>query len=166
MEEPQSFEYVHLDQIDPSFTPIDDDFYTLKILSAERREYDVKPGSKAYTGTPGQKGEYINFGFAVTDSAKFAGRRVYESLFPNGFTFKVMRNIQDAVGISQNGDTTAWLAKLSTVQPLVKLKVAIVPDVNRDGTPNPKTAKTLADGTVVAGNKNVIDWKSGVQPVN
>lgn len=159
IDEATSFQYVHLDQIDPSFTTIEEGFYNLKIVSAELREYDVKPGTKAYTG-PGQKGHFINFGFAVTNSPKFAGRRVYATLFENGFDFKVMRRIQDATGVQQNGDTSAWLGKLGSIQPIVKLKVAVVPDVMRDGTPNPKTVK--GDGT--PGDKNVIEFKAGVQP--
>lgn len=154
-EDVQSFRHIHLDQVDPSFQPIDENYYNLRITSAELKEFTYKNGEKA-----GQTDERINLGLTVVNDPKFSGRRLYESLFPNGFSFRVMRRIQDATGIPQNGETESWLKELAAIGPVVKLKVIQVPDVLRDGTPNPKTV--LASGD--AAPKNVIDWKSGVQP--
>lgn len=149
-----SFQYVHLDQVDPNFTMIDEDYYNLKLITAETRTYDK-------TATGGKAGEFIKLGFAVQDHPKFTGRRVYPSpLFPSEFSFRVMRHIQDATGVQQNGDTNAWLNKLQAIGPVLKLKVVIVPDASFAGVPNPKTVK--ADGT--PGDRNDINWKAGVQP--
>jgi hypothetical protein len=154
MEDVASFQHVHLDQIDPSFAPIEDGYYNLKLLSAEYREFDK-------TATGGKAGEFIKFGFAIQDDPKFSGRRVWpQALFPNNFVFKVLRLIQDATGIAQNGDMKAWLVELGNIQPTLKLKVYTGPDVRFDGTPNPHTVK--ADGT--PGDRTDIDWKAGVQP--
>lgn len=148
-----SFDYVHLDQIDPSFTNIEEGYYNLKVITAEQRTYDN-------TAKGGKAGSFIKLGFAVQDDPKFTGRRVYPSaMFPNNFVFRVLRLIQDATGVNQNGDTNGWLAKLQAIGPVLKLKVVIVPDTNFNGTPNPKTMK--ADGS--PGDRNDIDWKAGVQ---
>jgi hypothetical protein len=149
-----SFQYVHLDQVDPSFTMIDEGFYNLKLITAETREYDK-------TASGGKKGEFIKLGFAVQDHTKFTGRRVYpQPLFPSEFSFRVLRRIQDATGVQQNGDTNSWLAKLQAIGPVMKLKVTVVPDANFAGVPNPKTVKP--DGS--PSDRNDIDWKAGIQP--
>jgi hypothetical protein len=149
------FQYVHLDQVDPNFTLIDDGFYNLKLLSAERKTFDK-------TATGGSKGEFIKFGFAVTGSGKFSGRRVYpEALFLNDFNLKVLRRIQDASGVQQNGNTDEWLKKLTAIGPVMRLKVEVVPDVDfKTGQPKPATMKP--DGT--AAMKQIINWKAGIQP--
>jgi len=149
-----SFDYVHLDQIDPSFTMIDEDYYNLKLITAEQKEYDN-------TAKGGKAGKFIKFGFAVQDHPKFTGRRVWPSaMFPNEFVFRILRRIQDATGVNQNGDTTGWLNKLQAIGPVLKLKVVVVPDTNYNGTPNPKTVRP--DGS--PGDRNDIDWKAGIQP--
>ena len=61
-----------------------------------------------------------------------------------------------------------WLTSLSSINPVLKLKIDKVEDLQRvknaeggyDSVPNPRTANP--DGT--AAYKNVVDWKAGVQP--
>ena len=149
-----SFEYVHLSEVDPNFTLIDEGFYNLKLISAEYKEYDK-------TATGGKKGEFIKLGFAVTGDPKFSGRRVYPSaLFPNSFVLKTLRRIQDASGVEQTGTIRNWVEKLNGIGPVLKLKVMQVPDANFAGVPNPRTVQ--ADGS--PGTKVDIDWAAGVQP--
>lgn len=155
-----SFKYVHLDQVDPNikWTPVDEGFYNLRLISAERKEYTKSPEKGGGTG------EFIKLGFAIQESGKFAGKKIYpDALFPNGYTFRVMRRIQDATGISQEGDTDTWLAALQTVQPTLKLMVVNVPDVNFSGVVNTKNPGYNAE-TGDPGMKTVIDWNAGVQP--
>jgi len=159
MEEMTGFEYVHLAEVDPSFTPLPADYYNLKILSAELFEGVSGPNAK----NPGAKYQKVNFQFGVTDHPKFSGRRVFErNLFYNDFTLRILRRIQDATGIVEKDGIPEWLKTLSRIQPTVKLQVVVEPDVNFDGTPNPKNLK--GDGS--PGDRSVINWKSGVQPTS
>jgi hypothetical protein len=147
-----SFEYVNLNDVDPSFQPLDAEVYDLRITKAELKPYKDRKTD--------EEKKRIAFTFVVTDHPKFSGRKLWESFFPNNFAFGTLRRIMDATGITQTGSLEDWLTELSTVQPTIRVKVDIEEDVYRDGTPNPKTVK--ADGT--AALKNVIAWKSGVQP--
>lgn len=157
MEDQATFKYVNLNEIDPSFTNIEPGFYNLRISKAEMREYVSKKETAKLA--IGQTGYYVNFALTVVGHEKFSGRKLFESLFENDFTFKCLRRIADATGVPQSGSLEDWLKELQTISPVVKLKVDVVSDVNRDGTANPKTVKP--DGT--PGEKNVISWKSGVQ---
>lgn len=151
-----SFEYVHLDQIDPSFETLPTDFYNLKIVTAEMKEFDK-------TATGGSKGKFIKLGLAVTGHAKYSGRRVWQTLFPNDFTFRILRRVQDATGVNQDANETLeqWVTKLGKIGPTLKLQVVEVPDVLfKTGEPNPRTVK--ADGTPAM--KNEVNFKAGVQP--
>jgi len=64
-----------------------------------------------------------------------------------------------ATGIEQTGSLADWLKELARTGVVVKLFVDEVPDIFKDGTPNPKTVNT--DGT--PSTKNAINWKMGVQ---
>lgn len=152
------FKYVNLSEIDPNFTPVDEAFYNLRVTKAELRSYVSTKDTK--TLKTGDTGEYVNFRFTITGHEKFSGRTLFESLFPNEFTFKVLRRVQDATGVQQTGSLEDWLKELTSISPTIKVKITKVPDVYRDGTANPKTAKP--DGT--PSDKNVVDWKAGVQP--
>jgi hypothetical protein len=153
-----SFKYINLENVDPELkrTPIEEGFYNLRLIYAERKEYQ-KSAEKG-----GGTGDFVKFGFAVQDSDKFLGRKVYpDALFPNRFTFAVLRKIQDATGIAQEGDTDTWCNNLQTVQPTLKLKVINVPDVNYSGIPNQKNPGYNAE-TGDPGMKTTIDWSAGV----
>jgi hypothetical protein len=152
------FRYQHLAEIDPSFTPIDTGFYNLKVVSAAYKTGVISRGKNA--GNPYAS---LNLGLAVVNDPKFTGRRLWPSFFlSNNFDMKQLRLIMDNTGVQQNeaGDLKEWGESLAKVGPVLKLKVIEVPDLNYDGTVNPKNAK--ADGS--PGTKNVIDFKAGVQP--
>ena len=152
------FRYQHLSEIDPSFTPIDTGFYTFKVVSSKYNTGVISRGKNA--GNPYSS---LNLGLAVVNDPKFTGRRIWPSFFlSNNFDLKQLRLIQDATGVQQDptGDLKTWGESLASVGPTLKLKVIEVPDLNFDGTVNPKNAK--ADGS--PGTKNVIDFKAGVQP--
>jgi hypothetical protein len=153
------FDYVRLQDIDPSFQALEEDVYNLRILKAEAITYTAKKDTK--TAKSGDEAVRYSLQFAVQGHPKYSGRRIFETLFPNDFTWKVFRRIMDATGIPQ-GDLTIsdWLVALTQTQPAVRLKVEATPDVLRDGTPNPKNVRP--DGS--PGLKNVIAWKAGVQP--
>lgn len=153
-----AYRYTHLTEVDPSFTPIDTGFYNLKIVSSAYKTGIIGRGKKM-----GEPYASLNLGFAVTGDPKFTGRRLWNSFFlPNNFDLKQLRLIMDATGVQQDasGDIKEWGERLASIGPVVKLKVVTVPDMNFDGTVNEKNKK--ADGT--AGDKNIIDFKAGVQP--
>jgi hypothetical protein len=152
------FQYVDLNQVDPNFSLLDEEVYNFVISKAERKPYGTEGKSR------------IVFTLTVTQHQKFAGRKLFPSLFFSEFTLKSLRRIADATGVPQTpGDMDGWLKDLSTIQPPVKLKVIKVPDgkTTKDKvtnelifTPNPNTVKT--DGT--PDTVNAVDWKAGVLP--
>lgn len=151
----QSWEYINVNDVDPNFTAIPDDFYNLRIIQAELKTFDK-------TATGGTKGSLVKLGFAITNHPSLSGRRVYpDGMFLNDFNQKALRRISDATGVQQTGDFPAFLKKLAAVGPVVKLKVETVPDVNfKTGAPNPFNMKP--DGS--PGTKTIINYKAGVMP--
>lgn len=159
MEQIISFDYVDLHDVDPNFTLLDGpEVYSLRITKAEMPTYVAKTTTKSQTA--GDSVKYVKLTFTVTDHPKFTGRKHWESLFFSDFTLKTLRRIMEATGVDQTGTLEEWLASITQIQPVVKLQVEQVPDVNRDGTPNPQTVNP--DGTPRP--KNVVNWRAGVQP--
>lgn len=150
---------INLHDIDPSFTLLEGpEVYSLRIMKVEEPSYVAKKTTK--TQVEGETVKYVKFTFTVTDHPKFTGRKHWESLFYSNFSLQILRRIMDATGVSQTGTLQDWFAELNQIQPVIKLEINQVPDVNRDGTPNPNTVKE--DGT--PRNKNVVNWRAGVQP--
>lgn len=152
---------IHLEDIDPTFTPIPDDFYNLRFATAEK---------KAFVGKDGTPGASVKFTFAVIDNPTYAGRRVFpENLFLNNFNLAVLRRIMDATGVQQGQmNLEEWLKTLANTGATVKLKVETIPamkfsklpDGSRESYPDPYYQKP--DGT--PGMKTTINYKAGVQP--
>ncbi len=120
------FEYVDLNEIDPTIKPLTKDFYNLKILKAELKSTTYKTGDK--TGQPLQ---FVKFTLAIVDHPDFSGRRVFpKPLFEGQSTFKKLRKVMDATGVAQEPGTPldAWLAVLSEAQPTFKAQVTQVLD--------------------------------------
>jgi hypothetical protein len=160
MEQTMGFEYVDLKDVDPNFTLLDGpEVYSLRITKAEMPTYIAKTTTKNQTA--GDEVKYIKFTFTVVNHNKFTGRKHWEPLFgANDFNLKTLKRIEEATGVEQTGSLESWLGQLSAIQPVVKLQIDQVPDVNRDGTPNPQNCKP--DGSPK--NKNVVNWRAGVQP--
>lgn len=163
MEETTNFvstwDHVNLNDVDPSFASIDEGYYNLRLTTAELRPFTYGPQHETRAG---EKDELVSLSFTITGDQKFSGRRVFPSaLFPNGFGKTILRRLQDAAGISQDGDFKSWLKEMTTTGPVFKLYVYNKPDEIK-GVPNPKNVK--ADGS--AGDKPDIDWKKGIQPAS
>lgn len=156
---------IHLEDIDPTFTAIPDDFYNLKISSAEKKSYDN-------TAKGGKAGASVKFIYTVIDHPTFTGRKVFpENMFINNFNLAVFRRIMDATGVQQGPLTfEAWLKELGSVGATLKLKVETVDAMKyrklADGSgetyPDPYHQKP--DGT--PGKKTTINYKAGVQPAD
>ena len=146
-----SFTHANLNEIDPSFDCIPEDMYTLKILKVELKDFAYKEGNKKGipVGTPGQ---YIKFNLAVTDHEKFAGRRVFPTLFPNAYSLKVLRRLADKTGVPQEPEEPldGWLARMSEIQPEFKTKVEFAKD--REGKVLMNDYGKPAD--------NAVDWRT------
>jgi hypothetical protein len=154
MAEVETFDYVDLNEVDPTFKAVDPDFYTLKVIKAELVEKEYKEGNKkgVPAGTPMQ---YVKFRLAVQDSDKFRGRQIFpKPLFPNGYTMRALRLVMDATGIQQTAGQALkdWLGDLSLQQPEFRAFVNQVADSrgNLDANGNP-----VMD--------NDVDWRQ-VQP--
>jgi hypothetical protein len=117
------FDYVNLAEVDPSQQPLPTDVYELKIVKA-----GIESGISKTTGKPY---ECVSFGFAVTNSDKFSGRRLWERFFGGEFGLKAMRRIMDATGVPQEGSLADWLKELMTVQPTFKVTITEIDDVDR-----------------------------------
>lgn len=153
------FEYADLKHVDPNFTLLDGpEVYAFRITKAEIAKYVAKKTTERQTA--GQEVSYIKLTLTVTDHNKFTGRKIWEPLFYSEFSLKILKRIEQATGVEQTGSMTDWLTELSNIQPVIRLQVDQVPDVDREGNPNPKNVKP--DGT--PGLKNVVNWKAGVQP--
>jgi hypothetical protein len=129
-ENEQGFEYIDLNEIDPSFKALPEAFYTLRVLKAERKTFDYKNGPKA-----GTSGDMLKFQFAVTDDPSYSGRRLFPAVFPgNKRALRGLRKLADATGIQQEPGTAidTWLAALTEVQPTFKQKVKYAAKWNKD----------------------------------
>lgn len=150
---PETFDWVDLNEIDPSDKPVPRDVYTFKVLSINKKEFVYKNPSK--TANVGDKGEFISLKMAITDHPDFAGRKFSESLFMRRTTLQILRRIADATGVMQEPGTALdeWFAQVNEVQPEFKAPVIVVPDTEKDG----KAKLDLATGKPL--DKNVILWK-------
>jgi hypothetical protein len=150
-EEQLMFDYVDLNQIDPTFSPLPEDMYKVRIVKAEKRELVYKTGARA-----GQTGQVINLQLAVVDHPSYSGRRLFEGFFPNNFSFRVLRRLADITGIQQEPGTVldTWLTAMTEAQPTVKLRVGYKKD--RDGN-------VIIDETSGKPRDNAVDWRE-MQP--
>lgn len=167
MTEPANdFRYTDLNDVDPNFSLLEPEVYTLRISKAELLTFKAKTAQPAKGINVGDEGTYIKFTFIVTNHPKSAGQRHWETFFSSPFALRNLRRIADASGVPQAGSMENWLSSLSTIQPSIKLKIDKVDDVVRvknasgeyDEVPNPRTVNS--DGT--PSKKNTVDWRAGV----
>ena len=113
------FENLNLNDIDPTFKPVEDGLYTLKLLSLVWKEF---PGKK----DPTQTFVSINGKFGVANHPTHSGRKLYHNFFlSNSYELKALRRIMDATGVAQNpGETLKdWAARISVEAPSFKVAV-------------------------------------------
>ena len=139
------FEYINLNEVDPTIKPIPDGNYTLRIVKAE-----VKNG----VGKTSQK-PYRRFEVAaqVVNNATYGGRQIYDGLFVNNAASKearFLRKIMDATGVTQEEGQPLedWFTSLATAKPEFNAIVKTRTYVRGNGDP---------------GESNCIDFNS-VQP--
>ena len=137
-----TFEYVFLGDVDPTFKPIDAAFYNLRVVKAEPKTFTYKKGKNV-----GADGEMLKFQFAVVDDPNFSGRRVFSTLFMSDFTLRALRHLQDYSGVEQVAGEPLkdWLKRLGEESATVKV---FVNHREREG----------ANGDKVVDND--VDWKT------
>jgi len=124
-----SFEYIHLNDIDPNFAPIETGVYSLQLKELKRRVYFYKadhPSVIAGDVAEGEvKGDRITSRCVITDHPELSGRQVWNTLWPNQSTFKALRRLADATGIIQDDEEgfDAWLQRVEEEAPRFKCLV-------------------------------------------
>ena len=138
-EQVTTFDYAYLGDVDLTFKPIPTNNYTLQVLGA---------GLKAVTfkrDTPDEyEGQIVKLQFAVMDDPEFAGRRLYETVFPGSSGLRNLRRLMDATGVAQEETETiaSWLERLQDIKPTFNILVqqrqaqkSKVPQVDESGNP-------------------------------
>lgn len=122
MSEAFDFDYVDLNLIDPEPEKLPAGMYTVQLAKAE-----LQSGVSQRTGKPFQR---ITIQLVVQDDERFAGRRLFESLFAGEYGIKALRRIMDATGIQQQpGEPVAeWLKRVALERPSFKVMVRLEDD--------------------------------------
>lgn len=125
-----TFDYLKLQEVDPNFTPVPRDVYTLKIVGTKTAPYTVKNGERA-----GEEGQRIEFQFGIVGHPTETGRKLYHSFFPGVFAQKALRRIMDATGVVQGDDMDfkAWLELIAQEQPEARYLVEVVDSKDKNG---------------------------------
>lgn len=146
------FENLNLNDVDPTFKPIDEGPYILKLMSLLWKESKgTKETNKDVVYVS------INGKFAVDNHPKFSGRKLYHNFFlGNSFEQKALRRIADATGVSQNpGETLKdWAARISTTNPSFKVAVKVQQAIDF----TTKEGRVDVDGAPILENK--IDFRN------
>lgn len=102
------FENINLNTVDPQGVKVP--------LGVPVNFIVTEASPKTYTNDNGS-GSYVQFKFAVIDSADFTGRTFYKSIFEDkeggkNPSARQLRILMDATGISQDGTFDEWLTTL------------------------------------------------------
>ena len=113
----EAFEFVNLNEIDPSQKGLPEGVYTFQIVKAAFVRKEATNDKPAYA--------VVKLQFAVVDHPDLAGRRMFGDFYMNDFNLKNLRRIMDATGVAQEpGEALpAWVERLGQVQPTFKIPV-------------------------------------------
>jgi hypothetical protein len=125
-----AFEHTALSEVDPTFKPVDQDVYTLEIVSAGPQDYKVKATSAAVvkgTAVAGDDARMYKWKFLIVDSDKYSGRSLFPAYFPSDFTAKAFRRVMDATGVPQEpGESLSdWMKRFETFMPRARFKTLV-----------------------------------------
>lgn len=108
------FEYLQLSEVNPDIPQIPEGQYNFRVVEAGVKPFTYKKDRPDAGVTAGQEAKYIKLGFVIIDDAEQAGRKVYQSIFPNPSAARGLRLLQDATGVQQTGSLDEWLSELVT----------------------------------------------------
>ena len=113
----EAFEFVNLNEIDPSQKNLPEGVYTFQIVKSAFVRKEATKDKPAYA--------VVKLQFAVVDHPELAGRRMFGDFYMNDFNLKNLRRIMDATGVSQEpGEPlTGWVERLGQLQPTFKVPV-------------------------------------------
>lgn len=115
------FENLNLNDIDPTFKPVEEGPYVLKLLGLAWKESTGKKETNQGTVYVSLNGK-----FGITNHPKHSGRKLYHNFFlSNSYELKALRRIMDATGVAQNpGETLkGWAERISVESPMFKVPV-------------------------------------------
>jgi hypothetical protein len=147
------FDYLDLKTVDPNYTPIEEDVYTLKVL---------KLTGAMTTGNNGkEKKPYVKGTFAVTNHNKHSARRLFHNFWNitenSSRDAKDLRKLADATGVPQEGSFSRWMESISQIQPVFKAPVQLKAKTTFNKDTNTRES-VIENGEVV--NENVIDFRN------
>ena len=145
-----NFTYPNLRDVDPNYTAIPEDVYTLKVIKL------------ALAKTTGNNGKaikpYVKGTFAVTNHDKHAARRLFHNFWnileSSSRDVKDLKKLADATGVQQNGSFESWLEAMTQEQPTFKVPVKQIDAIDF----TTREVKLNPDGTTV--KDNTIDFRN------
>jgi hypothetical protein len=157
------FEYPDLKQVDPEYSKLEADIYTLRVLKLTLSE----PTAEA--AAAGKK-PYVIGQFAVTKHDKHSARRLTKFfnnvLDPGKRDMKDLAKLAKVTGVPFDGGLPQWCAEITTIQPEFKAPVMLEPQFKNvkqgDGSWS-KVPELEGNGEPVLDNR--IDFRNA-QPAN
>ena len=117
------FEHIIIMQIDPTFKPIDEGFYTLQVNKLTPKTGVAKSGKNS-----GKPYMFLNGSFTVVNDENFSGRKLWKSFWAsNPVDLKDLRRLADATGVVQEAGQTLseYAAVYETLNPPAQFKVFV-----------------------------------------
>ena len=148
------FEYFNLNDVDPTFHPIDPGVYALRLKKIEFKTIIPSKGQRVGLETP-----LVNANFSVINHDKFSGRSLRYTFWPaNSYDQKALARLSTAVGVPQEQGEPfpEYIKRLGETNPPVEFKTFVaIEQSGVDETVDPP--KPIMD--------NKIKW-SNVLPIN
>lgn len=140
MTEGYEFEHIQLQDIDPTFKPVDAGMYTLQVNSIKGRQVEIKNGKNA-----GKTATVLKGSFTIVGDPNFSGRKLWHDFWSTNRTSLVeLRKVMDATGVEQQqGETLSeYGTRFGELNPPAEFKVyvAVEPDY-RDASVNVNVIK-------------------------
>lgn len=119
----EEFDYIQLQDIDPTFKPVDAGMYTLQVNSIKAQVVEPKTGKSAGTTKLLLKGS-----FTIVNDPNFSGRKLWHTFWmDNQFNKVELRKLMDATGEEQGQGQpiTEWATKFGELNPPAEIKVYV-----------------------------------------
>jgi len=127
------FEHINIMEIDPTFKPINEGFYTLQVNKLTPKTITPSKGKNQ-----GKAVLVLNGSFTVVGDDAFSGRKIWKSFWAsNPVDLKDLRRLADATGVTQDaGQTLSEYAQtFETLNPPAEFKVFLATQADyRDPT--------------------------------
>lgn len=141
------FADMNLANISPDLAPVPDGQYNFRVLEAAINEFAYKKDRPEKGIGAGDKGSYVKFGFVIFGDPEHAGRRIYQTIFPevgaNSTTLRGLRRLMDATGVPQTASINDWLVDL--VNNKAEFNASLFTKLNKlDNTERPEVRLTTA----------------------